>query len=78
MREVCTKRPLLLVGWSQVSQQALLLGVYKLTAPQLFRFVCVVFHGQLKESRLREAFNIGTPQRSQRKSELSDPVFLAP
>lgn len=58
--------------------QALLLGVYKLTAQQLFKFVCVVFHGQLKENRRREAFSIGTPQRSQRKSALSDPFFLAP
>lgn len=78
MREVCTKRLQLLAGWSQVSPRLSSLGCYKFTAPRLFKSLCVVFHGQLKESRLRETFNIGTPQRSQRKSELSDPFFLAP
>lgn len=57
MREVCTKRPLLLAGVSQVSSWLSSSVWYKLTALlQLFEFVCVMVHDQLKETHLGETF----------------------
>lgn len=57
MREVCTKRPLLLAGGSQVSSWLSSSVWYKLTVLlQLFEFVCVMVHDQLKETYLGETF----------------------
>lgn len=57
MREVCTKRPLFLAGGSQVSSWLSSSVWYKLTVLlQLFEFVCVMVHDQLKETYLGETF----------------------